>query len=159
MDVCSVKIHPIRLMKKLLPKGTRIIGTHPLFGPQSGKHGIKDLEIVICPVRTDIALMQWIRKMFAGMGLKIILTTPQNHDKIMAYSQALTHFFAKGVIKATESMKFEFSTPSARKLFDIVNDIKDDSPVLFNDIETLNPYAKKMRKDLINNLNQLNNNL
>lgn len=159
MDVCSVKIYPIKLMKKLLPKDTKIIGTHPLFGPQSGKHGIKDLEIVICPVRTDLVSLNQIISMFRRMGLKTILTIPQKHDRIMANTQALTHFFAKGVVSTIKSMEFEISTPSARKLFNIINDVKDDSPILFRDIETLNPYAKNMRKNLINNLNKLNNNL
>lgn len=159
MDVCSVKVYPVKLMKKLLPKNTKIIGTHPLFGPQSGKRGIKNLEIVICPIRTDITLLKQIKKIFKKMGLKIILTTPRKHDRIMANTQALTHFFAKGVINTIKSIKFEISTPSARKLFNIICDVKEDSPILFRDMESLNPYAKNMRKKLINNLNKLNKNL
>ena len=41
IDVASVKVKPIALMRDLLPPEVEIIGTHPLFGPQSGKHGIE----------------------------------------------------------------------------------------------------------------------
>ena len=51
-DLSSVKIKPIELMQKHLPDYVDIIGTHPLFGPQSGKDGIEGLNIVVCPVRT-----------------------------------------------------------------------------------------------------------
>lgn len=159
MDVCSVKAYPVRLMKKILPKNTNILGTHPLFGPQSGKRGLKGLEIVFCPTRISAADLRLIGDLFKAMGLKVILTTPEKHDKIIANTQALTHFFARGVINSIRSMKFEFSTPSARKLFEIINDVKEDSPLLFRDIESLNPYAKSMRKRLIDNLNKLNKNL
>jgi len=159
MDVCSVKVYPVKLMKRFLGKKVNIIGTHPLFGPQSGKRGIKGLEIVICPARVDDKTLKDIRNMFLSMSLKVILTTPTKHDKIMASTQALTHFFAKGVIKTIDARNFEFSTPSSRKLFDIINDVREDSPALFRDIETLNPYSKSMRKRLLSNFNKLNKKL
>src|SRR5206468_766919 len=35
VDVCSVKQHPVRVMKRLLPKSVEILATHPNFGPDS----------------------------------------------------------------------------------------------------------------------------
>ena len=98
-DVCSVKVYPVKLMRKMLPKNVNIIGAHPLFGPQSGKYGIKDLEMVLCPIRINKKLLKEIKGIFSKMGLKVVLTTPEKHDKIMASTQALTHFFAQGVFK------------------------------------------------------------
>ena len=51
IDVGSVKLKPAKLMKEILPAGVDIVGTHPLFGPQSGKKGIKNLNVVVCDVR------------------------------------------------------------------------------------------------------------
>ena len=51
IDVGSVKVKPAQAMAELLPPGVRIVGTHPLFGPQSGKDGIAGLRIAICEVR------------------------------------------------------------------------------------------------------------
>ncbi|HPO50086.1 MAG TPA: prephenate dehydrogenase/arogenate dehydrogenase family protein, partial [Spirochaetota bacterium] len=52
-DVCSVKIKPVELMLKYLPKTVEIIGTHPLFGPQSAKSGIANLNMVLTNVRSE----------------------------------------------------------------------------------------------------------
>lgn len=159
MDICSVKIYPLTLMKKILPENINIIGSHPLFGPQSGKNGIKGLDIVICPIKAGADIVEQTISIFKEMGLNIIKTTPEIHDKIMAETQALTHFFTKGVLKTLNTETFAFSTLSSRKLFSIINDIKDDTNILFRDIETLNPYAKDVRTELINNLIKINKEL
>lgn len=159
MDVCSVKTYPLKMMKKYLPKNSFILGAHPLFGPQSGKNGIKNLEIVLCPERISKNKFSEIKNIFSEMGLKIFTASAKEHDISMAYSQALTHFFSHGVLKTAPKTNFSFSTPSARKLFTIVNDVKNDSHELFRDIETLNPFAKRMRSKLLKNLNSINKKL
>jgi len=159
IDICSVKTFPSNLMKKMLPASVNIIGSHPLFGPQSGKNGIKNLDMVICPIRSSANSLDRAISIFSEMGLNIIKTTPEIHDKIMAKTQALTHFFAKGVLMTLGNENFAFSTPSSRKLFNIINDIKDDSNTLFEDIETLNPYAKNIREQLLKNLIEIDSDL
>ncbi len=51
LDVGSVKVIPAQKMLAELPPYVDIIGTHPLFGPQSARGGVKGLKIVICPIR------------------------------------------------------------------------------------------------------------
>jgi len=51
LDVGSVKIGPARAMQAELPEDIEIIGTHPLFGPQSARNGLAGLKIALCPVR------------------------------------------------------------------------------------------------------------
>ena len=51
IDVSSVKEQPVRWMKSLLPQNISILGTHPLFGPDSATHGLKGHTITLCPVR------------------------------------------------------------------------------------------------------------
>lgn len=67
MDVCSVKVFPLKEMKKILPSGVQILGTHPLFGPQSGKNGIKGLQIVLCPERIEEENFKEIKNIFVEM--------------------------------------------------------------------------------------------
>ncbi len=159
MDVCSIKIYPLKTLRQILPAKTKILGTHPLFGPQSGKNGLKNLEIILCPAAIGKTELEEIKNIFSKMKLKTIMATPDEHDKTMAYTQALTHFFAQAAIKTFPKTNFNFSTPSAKKLFDIINSVRYDSPELFHDLETLNPYAKKMRVELLKNLNQINKKL
>jgi prephenate dehydrogenase len=51
IDVGSVKVKPSEIMDRILPKYVDIMATHPLFGPQSARNGIKGLKIAICPIR------------------------------------------------------------------------------------------------------------
>ena len=51
LDVGSVKVVPAAIMKRGLPEHAEIAATHPLFGPQSARHGIAGLKIAVCPIR------------------------------------------------------------------------------------------------------------
>ena len=51
-------------MSKILPEKVEIIGTHPLFGPQSGRAGIAGMRVAFCPVRTTRA--EQIKRFFIG---------------------------------------------------------------------------------------------
>lgn len=159
MDVCSVKVFPAKEMKKILPRNIQILGTHPLFGPQSGKDGIKGLQIVLCPERITNENFKEIKSIFSKMGLETKTVTAQKHDEIMAYTQALTHFFSRGAAKTIPFENFEFTTPSAKRLQNIINEVKDDSKELFIDMQTLNPYAIKTRKKFLKELNKINDEL
>lgn len=158
IDVCSVKKYPALLMKKILPKNVEIIATHPLFGPQSGKFGIKGLNIIIWPVRVKRKTYSQFKKFLKKLGLEIIEMKPETHDRTTALWQALTHFIAKG-LNQIKMPPIKTLTPSSEKLQNLVNEIKDDSEVLFNDIQKFNPYAKKKRKELIKALQKIDRNL
>ena len=51
LDVGSVKTIPAEIMRRGLPEQVDIVATHPLFGPQSARNGIKGLKIAVCPIR------------------------------------------------------------------------------------------------------------
>jgi len=159
LDVCSVKVFPIKEIKKILPRDAQILGTHPLFGPQSGKNGINDLQIVLCPERIEEKNFKEIKNIFIKMGLQVKETTAQKHDEIMAYTQALTHFFSRAAAQTISFENFEFTTPSAKRLQNIINEVKDDSKELFIDMQTKNPYAIKTRKKFLKELNKINEDL
>ena len=46
VDVLSVKSHPRRVLLSSLPPGCDILSTHPMFGPESGKHSWSGLNFV-----------------------------------------------------------------------------------------------------------------
>ncbi|MGA0617604.1 prephenate dehydrogenase/arogenate dehydrogenase family protein [Paracoccus sp. KR1-242] len=96
MDVCSIKEGPARMMQALLPNDVEILATHPMFGPQSAKDGITGLQIVTCPVRGRQwrCIVQFLRQ---RLGLHVIITTPEEHDRQAALTQGLTHLLARAV--------------------------------------------------------------
>ncbi len=153
-DLSSVKLKPIELMLKYLPEHVDIIGTHPLFGPQSGKDGIEGLNIVVCPVRTK-KNHNLIRFFSKELKLNVMERTPIVHDKQMAYVQALTHFVGRAV-NAMDIPDVEQKTPAYQYLLYIKRNLGQDSMDLFLTIEKENPYAKEVRDQFIEELKVLN---
>ena len=153
IDVSSVKVKPVELMQKYLPDHCEIIATHPLFGPQSGKNGIKGLNMVLCPGKrsTTLQLERFFRD---ALGLNVLIRTPEVHDIHMPYVQALTHFIGR----ATNIMDIpdvEQKTPAYQYLLDIKRNLGGDSYDLFLTIEQENPYAKGVREDFLKELTKL----
>lgn len=157
IDVASVKIKPIELMKKYLPDTCEIVGTHPLFGPQSGKNGIEGLNFVLCPVRT--AHTQCIEHFTAQvLKLNVMLRSPDEHDKEMAYVQGLTHFVARA-LSAIGADDLQMKTRAYERLLEVKNFLSGDSWQLFEAIENDNPYAKEVRLRFMQELENLNSKL
>lgn len=154
IDVASVKIKPIELMLKHLPQTCEIIGTHPLFGPQSGKDGIKGLNFVLCPVRTvnESCIYEFL---INKLQLNVLLRTPEEHDKQMAYVQALTHFIARAVANM-DVPDSDQKTRAYERLLDIKGFLGGDSYDLFKSIENDNPFAETVRERFLSELNALN---
>lgn len=156
-DVSSVKVKPIELMKKHLPSSVEIIGTHPLFGPQSGKNGVQGLNLVICPVRTRKALV--LSRFFTNhYKLNVLERTPDLHDRQMAYVQALTHFVGRAC-NEMDIPDVEQKTPAYQYLLDIKRNLGQDSMDLFLTIELENPYAEEVRNQFLTELHALNDRL
>jgi prephenate dehydrogenase len=155
MDVSSVKVKPLQLLEKYLPETTDIIGTHPLFGPQSGKNGIAGLNLVLCPVRNT--KISNIAHFFSKkLKLNILERTAEVHDRQMAYVQALTHFIGR-TINEMDIPDVEQKTPAYQYLLDIKRNLGKDSMDLFLTIELENPFAKEVREQFLEKLNDLNN--
>jgi len=87
MDFTSLKDEPVRAM--LHHSSSEVMGCHPLFGPDV--LSIKDQNIALCPVRVD-KWSQWPKEIFENRGARVIETTPERHDEIMAVVQGLNHF-------------------------------------------------------------------
>lgn len=157
VDVSSVKVKPVKLMKEILPEHCEIIATHPLFGPQSGKHGIEGLNMVLCPGerRTTLELERFFKD---SLGLKVLIRTPEVHDQQMAYVQALTHFVGRAV-NEMDIPDVEQKTPAYQYLLDIKRNLGGDSYDLFLTIEQENPFAKGVREQFISELKKLNDSL
>jgi prephenate dehydrogenase len=144
LDVGSVKTIPVEIMQRNLPPGTEIVGTHPLFGPQSAADGISGLKIAVCPVRgrAGLRVAAFLRR---RLGLHVILTTPQAHDREAATVQGLTHLLAK-VLVEMEPLPRRMTTRSFDLLLQAIGMVRDDAPEVFQAIERMNPYAPDVRR-------------
>lgn len=144
LDVGSVKIVPSEIMRRGLPEHAEIAATHPLFGPQSARDGIAGLKIAICPIRgrRSFRLAAFLRKQ---LGLNVIMTTPEAHDREAATVQGLTHLIAK-VLVQMEPLPTRMTTRSFELLAAAVDMVRHDAPEIFEAIERTNPYASGVRR-------------
>ncbi|MCU0242827.1 MAG: prephenate dehydrogenase/arogenate dehydrogenase family protein, partial [Vicinamibacteria bacterium] len=119
IDTCSVKVEPVRMMQQLLPASVALLGTHPLFGPDSGKDGIAGLKIVLCPVRIDAQRYAGIQDFLRSLGLVIIEATPEEHDRQAARTQALFHTLAQ-TLRRLNWGQDAIATPGPEALFGLI---------------------------------------
>jgi prephenate dehydrogenase len=151
IDVTSVKQKPIALLKKHF-KRHQILGTHPVFGPQSGANGIEGLPMVVCNVSCDnktyTSILHFLKK---TLQLQVIEQTPKEHDHQMAQIQALTHFVGRALVNL-DIPSFSTNTKSYAQLLELKNLLQFDSWELFATIQNTNPEAKKVRKKFLKEL-------
>jgi len=151
VDVCSIKGFPAQTMKKYAPDGVFILPTHPMFWPYIEE--IAGQVFVLTPLsekdkkdRRYIFVKNFLEKKWA----KVIETTPEKHDKMMAVVQWLTHInmFSIGEtlkrlwISVDESLNFV--SPIYKLMIASVARYVWHDPKLYGDIQMYNPEVLKV---------------
>lgn len=155
-DVCSVKEEPVNAMKKYVPQYCECIGMHPLFGPDTVKKGLKGKKIVLCPIKTK--QLSKIRKFLSGLGLSVIISTPEEHDKQMARSLGLIHLLGRS-LDAVGVNGVKMVTPTHNMFVELVNIVRKDSEQLFLDMQCYNRFSHGIRKKLLKELTKIDGEL
>lgn len=150
MDICSVKVLPVRIMKKHLPKNIQIIASHPMFGPDAFRinKGLKNLKMVLHNVSAAGSTFSNIKSFFKQIGLDIIEITPEEHDRFLAWSLGYSYLIGKisQRLKLTET---PIDTLDFNLLLQNMEIIKRDSEELFMDMQINNPFAEKVHRKFI----------
>jgi prephenate dehydrogenase len=141
-DVCAVKAFPSRWMRKILPPSVNILGTHPLFGPDSASGSLRGHTIVLCPVRMPVSLLEKTRRMLRQAGLRPAIMDPDKHDKMVAETILLTQYIGRLVGHARLG-RWGLATKSYTSLLSVVEVAIHDSPQLFSDMVRYNKYARR----------------
>ncbi|MEK7384312.1 MAG: prephenate dehydrogenase/arogenate dehydrogenase family protein [Elusimicrobiota bacterium] len=147
-DACSAKEHPVRVMKRWIPKGVSLLATHPNFGPDSAADSLKGRKIVLCRVRMTDAAYRAAKRALARKGLEVVEMTPHEHDKRIASSLVLTHFIGRGLI-AYGAKTTGADTEGYQRLLRILETVQNDSWQLFADMNRFNALAAPMRARLL----------
>ena len=142
VDVCSVKVYPVEWMKELLPPAISLLGTHPMFGPDSAAESLLDRKIVLSRVRIDEERYQKVKKYLVDKGLNVIEATPEEHDRQIAVSLALTHFIGRG-LDEFGAKDLIIDTEGYKRLLHILGVVTHDTWQLFRDMYRYNPYARE----------------
>lgn len=145
IDVGSVKVKPAQLMAEGLPEGVQVVGTHPLFGPQSARNGVAGLRIAVCEVRGTKDARRVAAFCRRALKLRVFQVSPEDHDREAATVQGLTHLIAR-VLLAMEPLPTRMTTASFERLMQAVDMVRHDSPAVFRAIERDNPFAAEVRE-------------
>lgn len=154
MDTCSVKVHPVRLMEEALPPSVSILGTHPLFGPDSARGGVRGLPMILCPARIGEGMLSQWEDFFRSMGLAVLTMSPDRHDREAALTQGVAHYVGR-VLSDFGVAPSEVSTLGYRKLLEIVEQTCNDPWQLFLDLQRYNPHTREMRERLKHSLERV----
>jgi prephenate dehydrogenase len=154
MDVCSVKVYPSQWLAKYLSEDIEIMATHPMFGPDSAKEGTKDLQWVICPLRISQERLAEVKDVLNKLQVKIIETTPEDHDQQTAVSLGLVHFIGRGLAEFGFKEQI-IKTLGFERLLKVNETVTNDSWQLFLDMQNFNPYSKETRQKLLSALEKV----
>ena len=153
MDVTSIKSEPVRAMKAYAPVGVEALGTHPMFGPSMPS--MRGQTIILTPVQDKTG--RWldeISSLFQSDGAHVEVLGPEEHDRIMAVVQALTHFAYIGIGSTLKALQFDvensrrFMSPVYEIMIDFVGRILDQNPELYASIQS-NPQAASVRQTFL----------
>jgi prephenate dehydrogenase len=147
VDVCSVKVYPVDIMKKYLPEHVGIIASHPHFGPDSYSP-FRELKTTLCNVRDAYNRFSELVEFFESQSIRIINLSPDEHDKMAAASQGITHFIGR-ILNESGVRSTDINTLGFNELLGVIEQTCNDSWDLFKDLQKYNPYTNDMIDDLV----------
>jgi cyclohexadieny/prephenate dehydrogenase len=163
-DIGSSKLESSKIIKKYLRKDIEWTQSHPIAGSEvSGpQHGKQDIfENKWCVLIKEKNTLEKNLKMLTGfwkkMGSKVVIMTPEKHDKIFSITSHLPHLIAYNLVKSAQDFekiqKYDLIKYSAGGLRDFSR-IAASNEVMWRDIFFNNKQNISKAIDLfIKNLN------
>jgi prephenate dehydrogenase len=125
-DICGVKSEIVRQVEApLLQKGVFYVGTHPMAGREYSGFAHSDSGlfkgasfIVIKTANTSMEAAGTISELALAIGFgSVVSSTPEEHDRIIAYTSQLAHIVSNAYIKSpTLSLERGFSAGSFKDM-------------------------------------------
>ena len=155
IDMCSVKMYPVEIMEKYLSADVGILACHPHFGPDSYSP-FRELKTTLYPIRDIYNLYEEIKSVFESQSIRVVKLTPEEHDKMAASSQGITHFIGR-VLNESGVRSTEINTFGFNELLGVIEQTCNDSWDLFKDLQKYNPYTTKMIDKLVDTIETIHN--
>jgi prephenate dehydrogenase len=144
-DFTSLKTQPVAAMLK---SKAHVIGLHPMFGPTV--KSLRHQTIIVCPARADEAKIHALLSIFRAEGAECTITTPEQHDRMMAVVQGLTHFVTLCMADSVRRLGIDigktqaFTSPVYQIELSLVGRLLSQDPALYADILQQNPYVPEV---------------
>ncbi|KAF8413755.1 hypothetical protein HHK36_001748 [Tetracentron sinense] len=164
VDVLSVKQFPRNLFLDVLPPEFGIICTHPMFGPESGKHGWAGLPFVHDKVRItennvqDRKCAQFL-SIFEQEGCRMVEMSCEEHDRHAAGSQFITHTIGR-ILSHLDLESTPINTKGYETLLQLTENTVSDSFDLYYglfmyNIENLDRAFETVKQKLFGRLHDI----
>ena len=155
VDLCGVKRTVVKAITPIAAEhGFAYIGGHPMAGRERGGFtaATDDLYVgasmILTPdERTDMQLLETLKAFFLDLGFAgLTFSTPEEHDRIIAFTSQLAHITSSAYVKSTEAQKrrgfsagsFQDMTRVARLDEDMWTELfLDDADYLTGELEVL----------------------
>ena len=140
-------------MENRLSDNIGIINTHPMFGPDSFISNNR-LKMMMHNTRDTYGQYGFWRGFFIDQGIEVIEITPDEHDRLAAKTQGVTHFLGR-MLKEFGIKKTALDTQGFRDLLDLVDQTCNDTWQLYSDLQHFNPYTAEMISELKKSINSI----
>ena len=155
VDLCGVKRMVVKAITPMAEaNGFAYIGGHPMAGRERGGFtaATDDLYVgasmILTPdKRTDMQLLETLKAFFLDIGFaSLTFSTPEEHDRIIAFTSQLAHITSSAYVKSPEAQKrrgfsagsFQDMTRVARLDEDMWTELfLDDADYLTGELEVL----------------------
>ena len=126
VDLCGVKRSVCEAIAPIAKQyGFAYIGGHPMAGRERGGfvHSSEELftgaSMILTPDQnTDMRMLETLKSFFTDVGFAgLTFSTPEEHDRIIAYTSQLAHLVSSAYIKSPEAQRRRgFSAGSFRDM-------------------------------------------
>ncbi|KAL2249491.1 arogenate dehydrogenase 2, chloroplastic [Sesamum indicum] len=170
VDVLSVKEFPKNIFLQVLPPYFDILCTHPMFGPESGKHSWQNLPFVFEKVRigneeSRLSRVENFLDIFKKEGCRMVEMTCAEHDKYAAGTQFITHTMGR-ILEKLQLDSTPINTKGYETLLDLVDNTASDSFDLYyglfmynknamEQLERLDLAFEALKKELFGHLHEI----
>ncbi len=161
IDLCGVKREVVEKLAPIAKEhGFAYIGGHPMAGRERGGFVnssdslFNGASMILTPdKRTDMHMLETLKAFFLDLGFGgITFSTPDEHDRIMAYTSQLAHITSSAYVKSPEAPRRRgFSAGSFKDMTRVAHLDEDMWTELFLDNSD---YLTEQLDILIGNLNE-----
>jgi prephenate dehydrogenase len=126
------------------------LGVNPMFAPDLGFHGN---SVIATPHRAG-ARSGPFQQLMSDHGARVVVMTPDDHDRACASLQVATHAailgFGHALLAAGYDARVmtEIMPPPHRTLLALLSRLLAGEPAVYHDIQVANPHARMMREQL-----------
>jgi len=153
VDNTSIKTQPVAAMLDAAPEGVEVLGMHTVFGPNITE--VRRQNVIFTSTSRSGELAREFEGIFYKYGATITHTTPEYHDRQMAFHQNLEHF-TKIVLAEVLRTQFgspavmaTYSSPNSRLSLITMGRVLKGDPQLYAEIQTQNLQGAGMIQDYL----------